>query len=64
MMARLDQEGEDGCRLSEEAMRRLRLGSACTVDPGLTDSEIDRIEQEFGFRFAADHRAFCPQGCL
>jgi hypothetical protein len=26
--------------------------------PGLTDAELARIEDEFGFRFAADHRAF------
>ncbi|WFE24417.1 hypothetical protein O7621_06825 [Solwaraspora sp. WMMD937] len=43
-------------------MRRLRLRSVCAVDPGLTDSELDRIEQEFGFRFAVDHRAFLSAG--
>ncbi|MEU7809587.1 hypothetical protein AB0B18_24295 [Micromonospora chalcea] len=43
-------------------MRRLRLRSVCAVDPGLTEPELDRIEREFGFRFAADHRAFLSAG--
>jgi hypothetical protein len=62
VVAGLDQQSEDGHRLGEEAMRRLRLRSVCAVDPGLSDSELDRIEQEFGFRFAADHRAFLSAG--
>ncbi|MEU8264197.1 hypothetical protein AB0C02_26675 [Micromonospora sp. NPDC048999] len=61
-MAGLDQQGENGRRLGQEAMRRLRLRSVCAIDPGLTDSELARIEQEFGFRFAADHRAFLSAG--
>ena len=43
-------------------MRRLRLRSVCAIDPGLTDPELDRIEQEFGFQFADDHRAFLAAG--
>jgi hypothetical protein len=30
--------------------------------PGLTDAEFARIEDEFGFHFAADHRAFLAAG--
>jgi hypothetical protein len=33
-------------------------GRSCRIDPGLTDAEITRIENEFGFEFADDHRAF------
>ncbi|MFD0599441.1 SMI1/KNR4 family protein [Catellatospora coxensis] len=43
-------------------MRRLRRRSVCAIDPGLTDAEFDEIEQEFGFRFADDHRAFLAAG--
>ena len=31
-------------------------------EPGLTDAEFARIETEFGFRFADDHRAFLAGG--
>ena len=62
MVPGLDQTNEDGRRLGHEAMRRLQLRSVCPVDAGLTDSELDRIEQEFGFRFAADRRAFLAAG--
>jgi hypothetical protein len=43
-------------------MRRLRLRSVCAIDSGLTDAEFERIEQEFGFQFADDHRAFLAAG--
>ncbi|MEU4427512.1 hypothetical protein AB0F81_43390 [Actinoplanes sp. NPDC024001] len=43
-------------------MRRLRLRSVCTIEPGLTGAESERIEREFGFEFAADHRAFLAAG--
>lgn len=32
------------------------------VSPGLTDAELAAIEREFGFTFAADHRAFLAAG--
>ncbi|MEU7916889.1 hypothetical protein [Microbispora bryophytorum] len=32
------------------------------IEPGLTDVEFDRIEREFGFGFADDHRAFLAAG--
>ncbi|MFF2629832.1 hypothetical protein ACFVUN_29215 [Kitasatospora griseola] len=37
--------------------RRLR-----DVAPGLTERELDAVEDRFGFRFAADHRAFLAAG--
>lgn len=52
----------DAQRLGQEAMRRLQLSSGAAIGPGLTDDEFDRIEREFGFRFAADHRAFLAAG--
>lgn len=53
-----------GIELGAEAARRLRLwGSAeCAIEPGLTDEEFTRIEDEFGFQFADDHRAFLAAG--
>ncbi|HEY0531394.1 MAG TPA: hypothetical protein VGD29_07335 [Actinoplanes sp.] len=32
------------------------------LSPGLSDAEFARIEDEFGFHFAADHRAFLAAG--
>jgi hypothetical protein len=47
---------DHGRRLGEEAMRRLRLGSVCAIDAGLTDSEVCRgVEQEFA-SFLGRHR--------
>lgn len=37
-------------------------GRACRIDPGLTDAEFTRVEEEFGFEFADDHRAFLATG--
>ncbi|WP_445169511.1 hypothetical protein ACTXG7_09405 [Mycolicibacterium sp. Dal123E01] len=33
-----------------------------TMTPGLTDDELARIENEFGFEFADDHRSFLCTG--
>jgi hypothetical protein len=33
-----------------------------TIAPGLTDDELTRIEGEFGFEFAGDHRSFLSCG--
>ncbi|MEZ0110539.1 hypothetical protein ABH920_004554 [Catenulispora sp. EB89] len=53
-----------GIELGAEAARRLRRWGAaeCEIEPGLTDEEFARIEDEFGFRFADDHRAFLAAG--
>lgn len=48
----------EGVRLGAEAARRLARTGCCEFGPGLTDAEIARIEQEYGFEFADDHRAF------
>jgi hypothetical protein len=37
---------------------------AVTVAPGLTDDELTRIEDGFGFEFADDHRAFLSSALL
>lgn len=48
---------------TEAALRLRRWGSTeCEIKPGLTDREFTRIEGEFGFRFADDHRAFLAAG--
>jgi len=44
--------------LGVEAARRLVSKGACTREPGLTEVEFARVEEEFGFEFADDHRAF------
>lgn len=52
----------DGQRLGAEAMARLRGRGVCAIGPGLTDAEFTRIETEYGFAFADDHRAFLAAG--
>lgn len=37
---------------------RLLAGTGCRLGPGLTGPEFARIEREYGFEFADDHRAF------
>jgi hypothetical protein len=53
-----------GAALGTEAARRLlQVGHGhCEIEPGLTDREFARIEAEFAFEFAADHRAFLAAG--
>jgi hypothetical protein len=43
-------------------MRRLRSSSVCAIDLDSLRQKLRRIEQEFGFRFADDHRAFLSAG--
>lgn len=52
----------DARRLGEEAARRLARTGHCDIAPGLTDDEFARIEQDYEFEFAADHRAFLAAG--
>jgi hypothetical protein len=47
--------------MSDAAARLAALG-CCPIDYGLTDAEFDRVEREFGFEFADDHRAFLAAG--
>ena len=57
---------KNGARLGSEAARRLAAAtphrSRCAIEPGLTDDEFGRIEREFGFEFADDHRMFLAAG--
>lgn len=53
--------GED-VRLGAVAARRLAELGCCVIAPGLTDAEFARIEREYGFEFADDHRAFLAAG--
>jgi hypothetical protein len=48
--------------LGAEAARRLRHYGVCDIAPGLSGAELDRVEREFGFTFADDHRAFLAAG--
>ncbi|MEV0795357.1 hypothetical protein [Kribbella sp. NPDC050459] len=47
--------------LGVEAARRLAARRR-DIQPGLTPAEFDRIEQQYGFEFADDHRAFLSVG--
>lgn len=52
----------EGARLGAEAARRLAETGLYEFEPGLTDTEFARIEHEYGFKFADDHRAFLAAG--
>jgi hypothetical protein len=53
---------DEGSRLGIGAARRLAELNCCDIGPGLTDAEFTRIEHEYGFEFADDHRAFLAIG--
>jgi hypothetical protein len=52
----------EGRRLGEEAARRLARTGRYEIGPGLTGTEIARIERTCQFEFADDHRAFLTAG--
>lgn len=52
----------EGISLGVVAARRLAELGCCEIAPGLTDAEFARIEGEYGFEFADDHRAFLAAG--
>ena len=52
----------EAARLGEEAARRLAGQAGYEIGPGLTDAEFARIERNFEFEFADDHRAFLAAG--
>ncbi|MER5927696.1 hypothetical protein [Streptomyces mirabilis] len=52
----------DAVHLGAEAARRLRQADCCTIEPGLSNDEFDRIEATYGFQFSDDHRAFLAAG--
>src|SRR5262249_10309360 len=39
-----------------------RARDVCAIDAGLTEAEFARVQDEFGFQFADDHRAFLAAG--
>jgi hypothetical protein len=49
-------------RLGTAALNALAAAGRFSVAPGLSESEFDRIENEFGFTFSDDHRAFLAAG--
>ena len=51
-----------GAALGVAAAKSLAALGSVTIEPGLTDAEFARVEQMFGFEFAADHRAFLATG--
>jgi hypothetical protein len=52
----------EGVRLGEEAARRLAQTGKHEIGPALTDAEFARIERDYEFEFADDHRAFLAAG--
>ncbi|MGW7619874.1 hypothetical protein ACWGLG_29320 [Streptomyces antimycoticus] len=52
----------EGARLGAEAARRLAQTGLYEFESGLSDAEFARIEREYGFEFADDHRAFLAVG--
>ncbi|MEV4019272.1 hypothetical protein AB0J35_53200 [Nonomuraea angiospora] len=53
---------EGGAQLGRQAAHRLVQMDCCVIEEGLTDAEFARIEHEYGFDFADDHRAFLAAG--
>lgn len=52
----------DGRLLGAEAALQLSRLSAVQIERGLTETELVRVEGQFGFDFADDHRAFLSTG--
>jgi hypothetical protein len=52
----------EAVRLGEQAADRLARIGRCEIRPGLTEAEFARVEQQFEFEFADDHRAFLTAG--
>ncbi|MGW0589813.1 hypothetical protein [Streptosporangium sp. NPDC002607] len=53
---------DEGALLGRQAAERLAQLDCCVIEPGLTNAEFARIEHEYGFAFADDHRAFLAAG--
>ncbi len=47
--------------LVDEAVRRLRVAGV-GFEPGLSDQEVDRLQDVLGFEFGPEHRAFLQTG--
>ncbi|MDT0388237.1 hypothetical protein [Streptomyces dubilierae] len=52
----------EGADLGARAARRLAETGLYELEPGLTDAEFTRIERDYDFAFADDHRAFLAAG--
>ena len=52
----------EGIRLGELAAHRLVRAGRYEIGPGLTGAEFARIERDYEFEFADDHRAFLAAG--
>ncbi|HEY3869002.1 MAG TPA: hypothetical protein VGM10_11655 [Actinocrinis sp.] len=52
----------EAARLGEQAAHDLSRSDRCRIGPGLSKTELSRIEEEYGFEFADDHRAFLAAG--
>jgi len=52
----------EGKRLGETAAHRLAQIGPHEIGSGLTDAELARIERDYGFEFADDHRTFLAAG--
>jgi hypothetical protein len=48
--------------LTHEQALALLAGLPAAVGPGLSDAEVTAVEEQFRFRFAADHRIFLQTG--
>lgn len=53
---------EAGAQLGKQAAQRLVQLDCCVIEAGLTETEFARIEREYDFEFADDHRAFLAAG--
>jgi hypothetical protein len=51
-----------GALLGAEALRGLADQGRVDIEPGLTEVELDVVEQQYGFEFADDHRSFLAAG--
>ena len=51
-----------GVQLGAEAAARLAARGSVEFERGLSDGEFARVEADFGFEFADDHRAFLAAG--
>jgi hypothetical protein len=53
---------QPGWNFGAKAARRLARHRLVEIAPGLTEAEFARLEQQFGFEFADDHRGFLATG--
>lgn len=54
--------GSDAPQLGEQAAAWLARSGQVRIGPGLTSAEFARVEHDYGFEFADDHRAFLAAG--